>query len=240
MTHRKCEITPRTVAPHVVTPRAVPSALTPPHSLSLYLQSRSEATGCKSECEAFLRPAFLGNHFGKPKLKPRPLLPRPCPAQPVSVVPATPLPAGMPILVIYNRFIELILRGIKTVEMRPKPSHKHMGKRIALCVSGGREFPHLRSQDKGGYLVLGTAVFACQTERSRYEADAWKGWVQQAACVGGDWPAEYRWLYHLTDVQAFTRPVYFSTPLGEDGLRKHPGQDWRSFDTSWVSRCREW
>ena len=56
----------------------------------------------------------------------------------VRVVAAKPLPQGMPILVVFNRFIELILvlRGIKTVEMRTSDCQAHIGKRIALCVSG--------------------------------------------------------------------------------------------------------
>ena len=166
--------------------------------------------------------SYLGMHFGKPKDNPPPFLPTPSVKQAVRVVAAKPLPTGMPILVIFNRFIELILRGIKTVEMRSKPSSK-VGQRIALSVSGD-------GSRAGGFVVLGTAVFSKATHKAELPEGAWGSWVQEAACVGGTWPTRYPWLYTLCDVEAYDKPVMYLNPEGSGG----ECTDWRSFGASWV------
>ena len=166
--------------------------------------------------------SYLDMHFGKSQDDPPPLCPTPSVKQDVQVVVAEPLPKGMPILVIYNRFINLILRGIKTVEMRSKPSKK-VGQRFALCVSGAG------SRDSG-FVVLGTAFFRKALNKADLPVDAWGSWVQEAACVGGAWPARYPWCYVLEDVEAFDQPVMYSNPDGAAG----EATDWRSFGHSWV------
>jgi hypothetical protein len=174
---------------------------------------------------AFLSADYLGQLFGKHKEKKKisVLEPLPSPSQKVAIVPARPLAEGTPILVVLNWWIELILRGIKTVEMRNQPAHDHVGKRIALCVSGA-------GSRKGGFLVLGTALLSWQRYRGALPSSAWADWVQRAGCVGGAWPVKYPWILGLTDVEAFAEPVFYSNPKGKKG----EGMVWRTFGMSWV------
>lgn len=172
---------------------------------------------------AFMSSSYLNKHFYKPQDDPPPLCPTPSVKQNVRVVEAKPLPKGMPILVIYNRFIELILRGIKTVEMRAKSSTK-VGQRIALCVSGA-------GSRADGFVVLGTAFFRKALCKADLAKGAWGHWVKEASCVGStSWPAKYQWCYVLEDVEAFDRPVMYKNPLGHKG----ESTDWRTFGRSWV------
>ena len=145
------------------------------------------------------------------------------------MVPGEPLPAGMPVLVVFNWFIELILRGVKTVEMR-SASSTHVGKRIALCVSGAGGRCD-RKCDTGGWVILGDVYFESQLNRSDLRGDAWQQSVQEAACVGGEvWPEKYPWIYRFTDVRAYTEPVYISNQRGHQG----EGTVWRTFGESWL------
>ena len=178
---------------------------------------------------AFMSSFYLNKPFQKPEDDPPPLRPTPSVKQHVRVVEAKPLPAGMPILVIYNRFINLILRGIKTVEMRGKPAWGVRGQRFALCVSGA-------GSREDGWHVLGTALFSEAQHKTGLAKDAWSSWVQEHSCVGAlAWPAKYPWVYLLKDVEAFDKPVFYLNPEGSRGERV----DWRSFGRSWVAAEEE-
>ena len=121
-------------------------------------------------------------------------------------------PKSLPILGIYHRFIELILQGIKTVELRTWKC-PHEGKRIALCSLGAGNLDD-------GFYVLGTAVVGGSVQRPAAARDAKKLWLesmQSAACVGGEWPANYPWAWELRDVCAFDKPVRYITGLSGAG-----------------------
>ena len=168
---------------------------------------------------------FLGRNFDKNLEEPAPLRPEPPVVRSVAVVRAAPLPKDMPILVIHNRFIELILRGVKWLELRTADCVEHKGKRIALCPSGA-------GKRKEGFYILGTALFV---GTHTVDDEDWKRWVQEAACVGGDAiPSnkknnKYNHGYELAEVEAFDRPVrYYGPPRGE-------GTVWRSSTETWVT-----
>jgi hypothetical protein len=185
----------------------------------------SEPIGSASDKPAaYNLPQFFGKTFEttkKTKEVPT-LMPTPSTQQRVRTVCAEPIPEEMPILVVFHRFIELILRGIKIVEMR-QDQCPHIGERIALCSSG------LGSRE-GGFVVLGTAVVTGQVCATNCTPDAWLAKYQRASCVGLEkWPSKYQWAWQLADVQAFDHPVrYRSWPTGE-------GMIWRYVKRgSWV------
>ena len=176
-------------------------------------------------------PRFLGHNFGKPLGKPPPLTPLPTTTVRVPpTVPAKEIPfLKMPVLVIYNRFIELILRGHKHIEMRSTDC-SHVGKRIALGVSGAGSL-------REGFYVLGTAGVShttCRPQCPHKASEHWDTFVQAAACVGGTWPAAYPWLWHLEDVQAFDRPVRYIPASAKTGKPCAAGTIFRYAGRSWV------
>jgi hypothetical protein len=148
-------------------------------------------TSAPAPVPAWQAPGFLGNNFDKPlPLTPLPPLGALC-APPPPTVTAFELPSDMPILIIFNRFLELILSGDKTIEMRPSNCPDKIGKRIALSPSGAGD-------TENGFYVLGTAVIDHSLCRPKNASDATRLWVegvQRAACVGGDWPTRYDWLW---------------------------------------------
>jgi hypothetical protein len=173
---------------------------------------------------AYNLPQFWGKTFETAKkIKDVPtLMPTPSTKQRVRTVCAAPIPQEMLILVVFHRFIELILRGIKIVEMR-QHSCPHIGQRIALCSSG------FGSREEG-FVVLGTAAVTGQVCATDCKPDAWLAEYQRASCVGLEiWPSEYQWAWQLGDVQAFDHPVrYRSQATGE-------GMIWRYVKRgSWV------
>ena len=178
----------------------------------------------ESVVAAYTLPCFWGKTFEpSSKLKEVPtLMPTPRTAQRVRVVSAAPI-AQMPILVIFHRFIELILQGIKIVELR-KTECPHLGERIALCSSG------LGTREEGFY-VLGTAVVAEQVCATDCTEEAWREEYQVASCVGLEqWPSKFLWAWRLVDVQVFDHPVRFKS------LASGEGQVWRYAQRgSWVA-----
>ena len=180
----------------------------------------SAAAEATVQTAAWQREGWVGQHFGKSRTDPPPLTLLPSPSQPVQIVRAAPLPEEMgsnpkrslPILGIYHRFIELILQGIKTVELRTFKC-PHEGKRIALCSLGA-------GSQADGFYVLGTAVVDGSVQRPAAARDAKKLWhdsMQNAACVGGEWPGNYPWAWELRDVCAFDKPVRYITGMSGAG-----------------------
>jgi hypothetical protein len=142
----------------------------------------------------------------------------------------------MPILVIHHRWIELILLGIKIIEMRTEPC-PHEGKTVALCSSGA-------GNRKYGFYCLGVATISATLEKgvmapnqSRFAGRRviWDGEIQKATCVGGSqWPDKYIFGWELVDVKAFDRPVrYLESEKGE-------GTVWRyNKRGSWVDTASD-
>ena len=112
----------------------------------------------------------------------------------------TDVPRGASILIIRNPWIDLILDGHKTFEIRGRRCNKPEGERIYLALSGG------------GGVVLGAATFvACHGPLSRAEYAS----RADGHCVAGDtlpYSATYAW--EVRSPERFRSPVAYSHKPG--------------------------
>ena len=125
-----------------------------------------------------------------PKFKPRPISKKIIPKPLVD----GHVPRGSSILIIQRPWIDLILDGYKTLEIRGKACTTKVGKRVYLALSGG------------GGIVLGSVDFvACHGPLSRAE------WAARGDehCVGGD-ALPYGASTHAWE---FQRPKKFKEPV---------------------------
>lgn len=102
------------------------------------------------------------------KFQPRPGIPKQGPQVPVV---EGLVPRGASILIIQQPWIDLILEGIKSLEVRGSICNKKAGEKIYLALSGA-----------GGYIIGSVSFVKCHGPFSRAE------WTARAMqhCVGGD------------------------------------------------------
>ena len=85
------------------------------------------------------------------------------------------MPPHSTTLVIYNRFLELILKGLKTVELRATSPGKHENKWIYVCPSGACV---KTSNGASAYYILGMIKLGASQERPDNDEEASLLWRQ--------------------------------------------------------------
>ena len=132
------------------------------------------------------------------KFRPRPGIPKKGPVVPVV---EGHVPKGASILIIQQPWIDLILDGIKSLEVRGNLCKKQAGERVYLACSG-----------LGGYLLGSVTFVKCHGPFSRAEWGA-KGMQH---CVGGDSPpyggGTFGW--EFSKPQRFREPVPYLQKQG--------------------------
>ena len=132
------------------------------------------------------------------KFRPRPGIPKKGPVVPVV---EGRVPNGASILIIQQPWIDLILDGIKSLEVRGNLCKKQAGERVYLACSG-----------LGGYLLGSVTFVKCHGPFSRAEWAA-KGMQH---CVGGDSPpyggGTFGW--EFSKPQRFHEPVPYLQKQG--------------------------
>jgi hypothetical protein len=112
------------------------------------------------------------------------------------------------ILVVKKHWLELILGGQKTLEIRRYPCHSLLGKRIWLCMSGS------------------SAVYGSALIRSTSDALSQEKWVElrYAHLVDGDRMYARSFAWELVDVETLARPVNICRKKGSIDIQIGPGR----------------
>ena len=141
---------------------------------------------------------YRAAHLLARRIKPRPLSTKPVPKVPVV---EGRVPDDASILIIQKPWLDRILSGHKTLEIRSQPCHK-VGQRIYLALSGG-----------GGIVLGSVLLIACHGPLSR---DEWTARADEH-CVAGDklpyGTSTYAW--EVVQPQLFKEPVPYKAKRGQ-------------------------